>query len=77
MVETGWEPDQVGHKTLDQLLAVLTGIRKRSEMMWGKGEDKKMESGKEKTVGLDSIEQHLKMLREKTGRTTFDLREVL
>lgn len=74
MVETGWEPEQVGRKTFDQLLAVLAGIRKKSEMLWGKGETER--KGKE-IDGTTAIEQRLKLLRKQTGKKVFDLREVM
>lgn len=76
MVETGWEPEQVGHKTLDQLLAVLVGARKRAEMFWG-SDNKRKDPREDEKMGTATIEDRLKFLKEQTGRKIFDLREVL
>ena len=73
MVETGWSPEEVGSRTLDQLLAVLKGIRRRAEMTWGAGE-KKETSVEESTR---KFEARVKAVKQATGRDALSLTEVL
>lgn len=75
MGDTGWSPEEVGQRTFDQLLAVLKGIQKRSEMMWGTGESKA--TGDNVVDGTSMLERRLQMMREQTGKKVFDLREVI
>ena len=74
---TGWTFKQVGELTMPQMRAVLGAVnRRRKEQieMWGGT----VKGGGEKEIdGTLAIEQRLQMLRAKTGKTTFDLREVI
>jgi hypothetical protein len=60
---------------MPQMRAVLVAVNRRRkeqiEMMGGKV------SGEKEVDGTIAIEQRLQMLRAKTGKTTFDLREVI
>jgi hypothetical protein len=73
---TGWTFKQVGELTMPQMRTVLAAVNRRRkeqiEMMGGKVSD-----GKKEADGTIAIEQRLQMLRAKTGKTTFDLREVI
>ena len=76
MLYTGWTFKQVGGLTMPQMRAVLAAVNRRRkeqiEMMGGK-----VSGGEKEIDGTIAIEQRLQMLRAKTGKTTFDLREVI
>ena len=76
MLYTGWTFEQVGGLTMPQMRAVLAAVNRRRkeqiEMMGGK-----VSGGEKEIDGTIAIEQRLQMLRAKTGKTTFDLREVI
>ena len=61
---------------MPQMRAVLAAVNRRRkeqiEMMGGK-----VSGGEKEVDGTIAIEQRLQMLRAKTGKTTFDLREVI
>ena len=61
---------------MPQMRAVLAAVNRRRkeqiEMMGGK-----VSGGEKEIDGTIAIEQRLQMLRAKTGKTTFDLREVI
>ena len=75
MLYTGWTFEQVGGLTMPQMRSVLAAVNRRRkeqiEMMGGKV------SGEKEIDGTIAIEQRLQMLKAKTGKTTFDLREVI
>ena len=75
MLYTGWTFEQVGGLTMPQMRSVLAAVNRRRkeqiEMMGGKV------SGEKEVDGTIAIEQRLQMLKAKTGKTTFDLREVI
>lgn len=76
MLYTGWTFEQVGGLTMPQMRAVVAAVNRRREeqiKMWGgttKGSEKEID-------GTIAIEQRLQMLRAQTGKTKFDLREVI
>lgn len=78
VVYTGWTYTQAGQLTLPQIRATMRAInRRRKEQvdMWtGTTEKAATESGGDMTA---SIEAKLALLRAQTGRSSFDLREVL
>lgn len=74
---TGWTFEQIGQLTLPQMRSVMSAVNRRRkeqiEMMGGKVRESEAK-------GIDStvaIEQRLRILRSKTGKNKFDLREVL
>ena len=73
---SGQSFEQLGNMTMPQLRSALAAVNRRRkeqiEMMGGtaKGGDKEVD-------GTIAIEQRLQLLRAKTGKTTFDLREVI
>jgi hypothetical protein len=73
---TGWTFEQVGGLTIPQMRAVLGAVNRRRkeqiEMMGGK-----VSEGDKEVDGTIAIEQRLQILRAKTGKTKFDLREVI
>jgi hypothetical protein len=75
---TGWTFEQVGALTIPQLRSVLAAVNRRKKEqieMWG-GEVK--ETGGEKVVAeADMLERKLALMKARTGRDKFDLREVL
>lgn len=72
---TGWTFEQVGALTMPQIRSVLAAVNRRrkeqAEMLGGKVSD-----GRE-LDGTAVIEQHLRELKARTGRSTFDLSEVI
>ncbi|MFA5401612.1 MAG: hypothetical protein WC359_14275 [Dehalococcoidia bacterium] len=76
MLYTGWTFEQVGGLTIPQMRAVLGAVNRRRkeqiEMMGGK-----VSEGDKEVDGTIAIEQRLQILRAKTGKTKFDLREVI
>jgi hypothetical protein len=73
---TGWTFEQVGSLTMPQLRSVLAAVNRRRkeqiEMMGGK-----VSGGEKEVDGTIAIEQRLKLLKARTGKTTFDLRDVI
>ena len=76
MLYTGWTFEQVGELTMPQMRAVLGAVNRRRkeqiEMMGGK-----VSGGEKEVDGTIAIEQRLKLLKAQTGKTKFDLRDVI
>jgi hypothetical protein len=73
---SGQSFEQLGNMTMPQLRSALAAVNRRRkeqiEMMGGttKGGDKEVD-------GTIAIEQRLKLLKAQTGKTKFDLRDVI
>jgi hypothetical protein len=67
---------QLGQLNLPQLRSALAAVNRRRkeqiEMMGGK-----VSGGEKEVDGTIAIEQRLKLLKARTGKTTFDLRDVI
>ena len=73
---SGQSFEQLGSMTMSQLRSALAAVNRRRkeqiEMMGGK-----VSSGEKEVDGTIAIEQRLKLLKAQTGKTKFDLRDVI
>lgn len=81
---TGWTFQQIGQLTVAQVRVVLGAMnRRRKEQieMWGgtvsENPRKAIEQPDEENEVMRGIERKLQMLKAQTGKTKFDLREVI
>ena len=74
---SGQSFEQLGNMTMPQLRSALAAVNRRRkeqiEMMGGTAKG----GGEKEVDGTIAIEQRLQLLKAQTGRTKFDLRDVI